>query len=641
MRIPTFEEYEKRKEYKNIYKDKPDELFERIENIQTHFEMKSLLSSLVLLRLKKGSLNKVFEALKSKPSEIIDPDMVGYLHFAFDKREEYFAKAVEIADRLSAENIFCYIEYCLARIDIKKISFDGKRYRDDIMESQSDHMISSLPSFIKLIRQAGVKFSNKSEFGKTKDCESVLSAIAHYQSITDEIIEVLYGGYNPKDFQYFANKYSDRNWVSTVGSVFKFYLERVPENWKILEAYRDLNYSFDSSFGKDVEDVTEVMSIVGAGGLDDEGRVFRVDMSKSKEFEKEAYFYKKKKMLIQMYGAVDVKFIFKNEKFQIQDLIGLSEKIHRKIKGLVLSGGKGFGRSKNNLLYVYGYKAFVSQLDLSEAERLLLELFVFDVDLDSIGIVNSLPILKKGNIFYLLPRVADSLSYEKVIDKILSRSDIKLLYKKGVHKGHVFEGEVSGLVVESGFTFTRNKRDQKKNVPEIDGVIDLGGNNILLYEAKCSIKPEERIEAYRFVENHLVKAARQLLERHQFLMRNPGLAENKLGIDIEGKDVTPVIITNHSYLTGINSIRVSDVDIYIIDVNLFKCLVQKKIVPQWKYNFGEGSYYRTEKNLMDSRSIIEEIKSPLKNIFGLPRSIIQMLEFGVAFEISTKPEMGA
>lgn len=235
-----------------------------------------------------------------------------------------------------------------------------------------------------------------------------------------------------------------------------------------------------------------------------------------------------------------------------------------------------------------------------------------------------------------VPSLILNQSYDKVVDKILSRRTITLKAGKN-GKGSTFETELERLIKDSGYRWGKTNQDSKKGVPEIDGAFLLSEKTLVVYEAKCSVKPEERADAYRFVENHLVRALDQLAKRISYLRHCSDDASQRLGFPVHGCQIVPLVITNHPYFTGLEIVTSGADNAHVLDYDLFAHIVSRRVVPSWSYDAGEQGYRRSEVRLETVEELLEAIKKPWAYLRSMAPAQVQVSEDGVAFRIGTTP----
>jgi len=635
MIIPTLKELEIRKKFKHI-KIEHKNIRDLVVSLQKDECISEFFSSLCLLRQDRDIRNKILNEILLMDKNYVKK--IEYLIYAFKVQDEYLSTIEILSKNITAENIFLYLEYIFTRSLSKGLAFDGMKYEESVVDSQMSHLTSCMPFIFELIRKGVVIFSGRSQSYNKSACEKLVLKVAEYAGMARQIIEVMNDSYNPLNSGAIYNYINTQHQRKGRDSL-AFYLEKNPIYWRYLETYRDLNYFYEYRIVKNSEESLDIFEESGVAFYDREKDILKFDLAKSDQYEMSREFFKVKKFITEIYGDLDRKFIYKEGVYKIIDLINLAYIIYKRNTGLLKTNTSNFSKRKKEFIIYAGKRSFFNKFNIQCDQAILLDLFSFDVDSknDGLSLSSVLPIYKKENIYFMSPYVADQACYEKVIDKILSSSKIKLDFDKGYRKGNVFEDHIKKVVEEGGYKFCSVDRNNKNNIPEIDGVIQVDREHVILYEAKCSIKPEERGEAYGFVENHFSKAVDQLKIRVDALLERPDEMQKYIKFPINGVKVIPMILTNHPYFTGIEGGSLNGDRIGVIDIKLFEKILISRRLPVWKYNSEKNGYHYIEKDLKNTTEITNALINPVSFINGIEQSTIQILDSDIAFEISKAP----
>ena len=410
-----------------------------------------------------------------------------------------------------------------------------------------------------------------------------------------------------------------------------FFLRRTTDGWRDLEIYRDLNYSCLTSQSNNAEDVMRIMESAKMLSIYEEGEYLHFNFARTAEFELEKKFHLIENLLTSIYGSMQTVFSITQMSLTISNLISATKKIHVLAARIHDQGNKN-GRKVQK----FGEKQLWRALDIiCKKEKNALDLLTFDINQINGNSRFSL-LLRSEGIYYLLPSHILSQSYEKVIDKILSRPDVKF-HEKQSAKGTIFENTLKESISFAGYKVGTIKGDHVKRVPEIDGIVSLSNETIIMYEAKCTVKPEERDDAFNFIENHLAKACDQLYVRKKFLQTHPGMAEERIQFPISGREIVCLVVTNHSYFTGMKIFLEDDSIAHVIDQSLLLQILSQKRMPSWSYDEESLAYTRSEVPLNENQEILNAITNPVSYLRSTAKAYINISDNGCAYEISSTP----
>lgn len=619
--------FEKVKKYKKLnYVDFSCEVLNEPDELSAYLYSGSIfqLKDVERLQLLK-TLRKFYT---SKPYELL----FDFIEFSLSTADMYWSVALENITGLCAEDILSQVEYLGARMLAKNISVDGLEYNDDIINSQHDFLLGVKPVMIKFIIENKIPFSGKRSCARKKQSTKIIESLSHYHSVNAHLNEVLKGFYSVKNVKFLSEKYSlGEREKSFLYENCTYFMERFPEGFDRLETYRDLNYRLEYREEKSSKKQMKLMSDSGAGNYIKELDLLHFDFAKEEAYETELQFHKVESFLVQIYSSADTSFSYSDINFSVSDLIEFSKATYKLARRLNKYNLKNLGGKKSNFLSIRGKKALLRELGVNKDLEILINLF----SANGYREIENLPFFLKGELYYISPQNIVELCYEKVIDKILSSKNVKLNLQKGIKKGHLFEERLLKMFSDAGMESFSLKGNSNKGIPEIDAIVSIDETNALVIEAKCTIKPESRFEAFTYLENHLQKAKEQLGLRVKYLSEVSASENNyKFPFTLTGKNLIPLIVTNHSYFTGMKFKLSDEITVFCIDEFLLRKIVRDKFIPSWTYIPRENSYGLNEVTLNDNQEILNAIKQPTSFLNGMVSKTIQILEHGVAFEIS-------
>jgi hypothetical protein len=526
---------------------------------------------------------------------------------------------------VSRNKIIEYLETAVLRMEVHGISADGKKYSESVLVSQMGHLVSTLNSVLYFIskKNAGCE----SLINDKVECELAVSEfwseMAHYESIKGFIQEVANGSCLPVDVSALSPVVSLKGLERFVRRA-KYYLDWFDPRWRNLEIYRDLNYKFHNSYEDDADDLEGIIKRSGLGRVN-EG-VMHFDLSRGADFELELKRASIIKLLELMYD-VDAVCAYKLSVFTIRGLVGY-------LVGLFAYASKlndiNWKRVSN------GEVAKIERLSLSQVcdvlgvppEKVdLLELMSCNLYVD--GPNADVAIYLIGEKYYIIPSHIMSLSFEKIVDRVVVRSDVSFSDDVFLDKGLFFENVVKDVVVKSGRSFYRLNRDIRKGAPEIDGVFNLHGGVWAVCEVKCSVKPECRRDAYQFIENHISGALIQLDERYDYLQSAKNVVQGFVFQEIE---VLLLIITNHNYFTGLSLKTPKGRNVFVVDSLYLNDVLNGGFVPEWSYT-GVGQRYIRKCRYVEGAELVEVLKDPVANLKSQEELTFQIQKSGIAIRI--------
>lgn len=637
MLIPTSEELTRRKSFKAMATNAA-KLESVISEVIHEQDLHVFYSSRVLLSIDAGIRCALFDRLLDKFPSKEHRLKIAYLKKGFASLEIYDAKAKSALEKACAEDVMQLFEHVLARIRHQRVGPDGYVYNDSILDSQYEHLASVFSDAIGFIRENRIPFSGRKSGHQFPKCHAIGSALSRRRSVWTEIVEVLYGAYVPKEPSYILEHYGGDGASTVSAKPCQYFLANNPEYWRRLEIYRDLNIGYQTHKDPPEEALLELMEASGLVKRSYNSSAAHIDLAKANDMSRELEFHNITLILDPIYGGIETEFRYQNNIYRVGDLIEMARKLSAAGERIETATENG-NYKRLGKFFVLGLKALARQLDIQAPLQPLIELFSYDCNGNDDADPRYLPLVRNGKVYYLIPSLVMLQSYDKLIDKILSRRDVEVLFKQDGKKGLEFELSVEKIICEAGYRWGKTKRDQRKGIPEIDGAFLLDSDIVVLYEAKCSIKPEERSDAYSFVENHLVSAVSQLNERLTFLRTRPEDAASRLGFSLLGRRIVPIIVTNHAYFTGLIAKSADGDRISIIDYDLFTHIISLRKMPCWEFDSKQDSYIRSEVDLCTAAEIIDAMAMPWKFLKTVSPSIINVTEGGIGFEIAVTPNI--
>lgn len=619
---------------KEVKKYKSISFHEIYNSMKDGNDIFAFLYSQRIFSLTTKERHEIFNKIISISNDVNTKTTIEFLIFSFKKLDYYWDNAKSKIEKVSSEDILTYMEFVLLRMLNKNKSLDNKNYPREIIYSQYDFLLGTIPIVFKFIKENDVLFLKKNSFSKNEKCKEILESLSHYCSIFESIAEVLRGFYIPKPSTFIEEKYGFKL-TDEFDSACKFFLQRSNDNFDTIETYRDLNYQHEQKNENDHQKLLHLMKKSKSGNYYDEIGLFHINMAKSDDFEEELYFHKVCELLAIIYGSVNTEFRLNNLTFKLLDLVNLARAIHKIGENLLKTNSNNDKTKKSKSICIVGHRSLLRKLNISKNLHALIDLFLYDFEMSNPINSHYYPIFKIKNLYYIMPSHITNLCYEKTIDKIISNNNSGIEIKSNAKKGNLFEKSIIDLFNENGYTCESINPDQHKGIPEIDALIEFDENTILLVEAKCTIKPEQRIEVFNYVENHLSKAIDQLCKRYTFLTEKTKEAEKRISFKIEGKSIIPIIVTNHSYFTG--EIITTPINIHCIDIVLLNKIIKERYILNWHYSTDKDSYFKKDTGLKNSKELLNAILYPTTNLKSKARKTIQILEYGMAFEISKNP----
>ncbi|WP_444898363.1 hypothetical protein ACJJIX_16625 [Microbulbifer sp. VAAC004] len=610
---------------------------EFLQHIDAHGLMDELKYHLSSKRSYNGSVVKILNAMQSLGSYSDQGDVLGFFTYSIRYREKYGATLSENVNRLNYYDLFSYLEWQLQRLAHKNIGYDNRVANEHVSASMFSSLTSTIPWIVMMLDAKELVSGGKKKLSKRNSVgKKIISSAGYYRTISNEISNIFRGEYKVLSGEKFFHKYRVSESLRLQGfEKMKYFLDLYNKEWRPSEIYRDLNFQYYHQREENKDIILELGRRAGFIKSDDLKKEIRFDFDKGYSFQRLMSFQKVRASLSVVYGDIYRKFRFGDSTYCIDDLVVICEALDNVCRRYSKANKSRVGKG-NAEIFCGNKNQLMKALGVSSQKEKLLSLFVFDL----VGKVGSLsfdaPIYRAGLNYYFIPRYVMDLMYEKLIDRILSGNDVGLDFDRGVHKGHVFEEYLKEELGEAGYAVNSIKMDQRKGVPEIDGLFRLGSDHLVIYEAKASIPPEERDEAYRFVDNHISKALDQLDKRVEFVQQSPGMIEERVGYPVKNLEVIPLIVSNAHYFSGSRFTTPGGIDVWFLDATTFLRILCQSKINSWTAVGDKREYmYRyANRPLTTVESKISAIKKPYQYLRSVHQSTVQILDHGVGFEIA-------
>lgn len=589
-------------------------------------------------------LLQFIETIEDRDYRLIESDIEYIVHLR-ERMERYDLKIEknfrDLGPVIYIEDMFNYLEYIKHNMKEKGVSLDNHPYPKDILGSQFNHLLSSFSGIIEVIQILNIPSKLKEPKKINNRCRSIYEAVNSKESVRDLFLSLSVE----------LSKATKIENSEINGKKFNkiYYSKHILSYWTEFAIYRDLNFHsqkdniLNTYESRDIMFKTKAMKAPLTNGL------LRFDFAKALDNYAYNEVYSSFKLLIPIYGnkETDVRLIRSNSKFQISDFLELYSSILK--LSLDVGGGEQekILKKTNGFIKVMGEKQLMRYLGIENAKVELLRLLSFDIDeqKNQSFLVGYKPLIKRGEIYYILPTWISYVSIEKAIDKILSNDKlVKVNLNHPSNKGYLFESSIESLFKGLKIPFAKLEQDKKNGIHETDGMFMIG-DYVFLFDAKATIKPENLVESYNNLQGHLFSAYKQLVDRMNSLRSENvrGIIKRKTGIDLCGKHIAPFILMNHHFFNGYQELRVTngeeDTHIPIVDFLTLKNILKSRKVPLWIYNEDKESYLRKYiplKNPNDGKEFYEYLLNPMKGHLVREKPMFQVTEDDVMFEV-TKP----
>ncbi|MCU6792466.1 hypothetical protein OB236_10030 [Paenibacillus sp. WQ 127069] len=551
-----------------------------------------------LLIMKSGfinamSLQQILELISSILSkdnyddQIIE-DLV-FIHYLMEKRNLYDAEIEQIykgnKKGLSIEKLFGYIDHLKYGID----SYDelyGQKYPPEILNSHFEHVLDCMNEFIDVIRAYNIpqgEISNTYSKASEELCKRISKKGAIKSNLNTLMMELI----RIKRIENYKHE------EIIVDQVFN--KSHNIHYWRKLEIYRDLNYQRQYN---EIAEEKEIHLYKESGFIKELSKeLLYMDESKDIDVYVEIEQYKVKQILQPLYGDLSNNFIYNKRSYNVEELLD----VYKKILKLVLQQQLKFEDGQKNILLKYGAKGLLRRLGLANQEKDLLELFSFNIDDRRVPshVVHSKPLIRVGQIYYIIPYFIENISVESCIDKILS-TEVELITNNNDAKGYLFESQIKSYFEKLNINLYQIAKDDKYGIPEIDGLFVLD-EYIFIFEAKATIKPANIMEAYNNLKGKVYEGYKQLELRTQVLLNieQRDIIGKKIGINLNEKKVAPFLLMNHYFFNGYQELsfnfeELDSTHIPIIDFFTLKNSLEFKRLPFWEYHQRSDSYKYSE-----------------------------------------------
>lgn len=597
-----------------------------------HTEGFHRLFKLSLLKIKEtkavGLLNSLIDALNSDYSRYLDViTELELILFLIHKIEHYENLIESYKSKVYVEDIFIAQEKARKRAVTKGLTINNESASEPILSSMLAKMADSMTVLSKLESEAVISFGDKRSVSE-KNYYSVLTYIGLIDSLKGFLTEHLRDTYNVINRSDLPSAFLN----PPEGKEIPEYLIVLKESqWRQLERYRDL--SFDYIFYYERQKKYEALFNSGAGNYDNENDILHIDFAKEREYYTHSQYESIKGKLLLIYGDLDKKYTFRGYTFSINDLLKLAFKIIH-ASGMKDDENLKMKNKGSDFYIVGGRKSFSRKVNLDDRDMELLDLLCFDFDdsdLPAYNIQYSL-VFKRHEVYSIVPNWINHISIEKIIDKLMSKKEVR---SDGVRiqKGDFFEEQVIEMLQRAGLDVGHIKKDSSKNVPQVDGIF-VYGDYFFFYEAKASIHPNSRIEAFNYMDSVVSEAVEQLNVRKKYFENNPGDAESRLGFSIDGKIHVPMILTTSHYWNGYYDLVLNDSSkVLITDFETLSFIILNKKAPVWRYSEKKEKYCLSYTHLASSLEVYNYLANPCACLNGEPVPLYQIGEHGIAFEV--------
>lgn len=562
-------------------------------------------------------------------------DFVFLLHL-FEKKAAYSKKIrsyiANSEKKIYAEDLLNYLDYLnFIRLE-RGISIDGLTPPDHILNSQYNHILDCFTEIIELIRTQDIPYSNRSVSSIKKTCGLIFRAESRKFSLEHFINEVMMEFYKPAKIENLT--YDGMELKDT------FCIQHSLIYWPNLEIYRDLNFHHLSNKILDKDLSTSLAEEEGYLKFSRDRDVLRIDYQKGMDWLAKKDVYKSYMLLFPIYGEESTEFIYQNDCYYIKDLLNVfSAIIAYGLKKKELLEDKDSKIDITNFLEILGEKKLLRALSLNKKDLPLLKLLSFDINSkEKIELANYKPLIRKDNLYYILPSWIEYISVDRTIDKILSDKDtIKVHLPRNIGKGILFEESIENFFMSEDIPFFKIKRTEKKKIPEIDGMF-LIEDRLFIYEAKASVKPETIMEAYNYLNSRIKKARDQLDERIKFLTStdHKHYIEELLNHPLEDLTLVPFILVNHHFFNGyLDALNDDGTDFYpIIDFASLKDIIANKEGLIWEFDETKQTYRSSNLSIASGKELEHYLKCQIEYLTSWEEPTYQVLEDKIMFRIS-------
>ncbi|WP_019601231.1 hypothetical protein [Teredinibacter turnerae] len=553
-------------------------------------------------------------------------------------RKKYKKILLENISRTSPEDLFAYLEWQLNRLAYRNIGYDNRVVPENVSSSMHGSLVSTIPWICLALCNAEISQGKKKNLAKRNSvCKRIISSAGYYKTISNQLSGMFRGDYNVLNSEDFFRNFSITENMKLNGfNKLKYFLELTNKCWRKIEVYRDLNYKHYINREENIDALLDIGKKTGfISDPNNNGDVLRFDFANGNEFQNEINLKKSRALISIVYGGFDTTFVFKENPYRTQDLVDIHDTICSFCRIMQKENKKYISRGDVNI-FSGNKEKLLSVLKISKSKSDLIDLFSLKINNNTSLPSERLPIIKTGGTYHVIPTYASDHQIENLTDRILSREDISIENSKEAGKGLLLENYLRERLSESGYHVHGINRNQKKNIPEIDGIFPLEGKYLILFEAKASIPPEEREDAYKFADNHISKAIEQLDERICFIKNQPKEFEERARYSAKELKIIPLIISNAHYFSGMRFVSPKGNDVWFLDATTFLKILCDGEINAWEPmgSHSEYTYRHSVVSLSSPESKVSALKKPYQFLKSTHRGTVQVLDHGVGFEIA-------
>lgn len=582
------------------------------------------LRSKITFDISLNILDKLYEGVEGLSNDVrtsIRTDFA-FIIYLRNQQELYDKSIRDVLEnsrcKIYVEDLLLHLEYVTELIERGK-SFLGHPNIEKISFSQLGHLQDSFDTIIEYIIKYKIPFSYKVPSMVKKECDDLFLSASYIKSIKNCLEE--------HSYQMLIPYWTEKFW----------YLEQNPKYWGRMEKYRDLNSIYQDRY-KTMDEQKNIMQETGALRIYGDNEIMWLDTSKECEYEVSMELHQRYKRIETVFGDPDVEFLYYGKRYKIRHLLCLFEALYvyalRKWKDEEAKNSEPFG--------IFGRKALIRAIDINGSiESKLLDLFAYDFDRDAERhyISHDKPLLKKGDLFYIIPSRISEIALDRMFDKILTNEvTVDFSGKKGSDlKGFVFENNLENFFRSNGFLFGKVPHSKNRGIPEIDGMFVID-DCVFIYEAKASIPPNSAVDAHNLLKDTLIKARDQIDIRMNLLLNDNNAKtyiEQVSGIQFKDRSIFPFILVNHRTFSGYKELKASSADFYfpIVCFDDLKSILVQGRVPVWNYNKEKDNYKRSLKLLMSGNDLWNFMMDQFANLKTMEESIVSVSDIGVGYKI--------
>lgn len=632
--------------FKNsVRKKKADKVAIIIDNyLKKNSEFhKFFLQSGFSMGLEVSEIKKIIDNLKSNEiKESILLDLKSILHIR-EIIELYKIKNIETIKnykgKLYIDDLFNSMEIIKFIMKKEQKTYDNTKQEVHILRSQYNNLLDSFPVLIELIQNEKLKSKTRKTSKFHNVSIKIIDKISRHSILKNFLLEIFSEHLSPTIEDISKYNIEDKEKLNEILKHENiFLLSNKQKYWKCMEIYRDLSYRH---LLENVLPVTDTLKLMK------ENKVLKKDTRNLMHFDlnNHSQYYLKKELaensqVLQFIYDLNVDFKYENSQYKLKDLINILEKLVVFSKNIT---DDNYSTNTSNDIFIkkFDKKNLCRILNIPPNNIKLLDLITYDLkDIKNKAYeVNFKYLIKNDNVYFILPFWIEHIEVANFIDKIISSEKIKVLVKE--KKGYKFEHSIREIFKKYKIPFHITKRNNNANIPEIDGMFELG-NYLFLIEAKATVKSSSYMEMYNTLNSTIEKAHSQLLLRVDQL-NNDSKFKIKLskdfGINLKEKKVVPLILLTNPLFNGYKELKIENAlydHIPIIDFLTLKHIISSHTTLSWKFN-SIGKYESTELQLKDfenGESLVEYLHNPI-HLDSIRKPLVQLLDEGVMYYINT------